>query len=328
MPRREFLAAAVAAALPAAPPEQRIQTVTGAVPAADLGRTLMHEHILVDFVGAAGWKPGRYDPEEAFALARPHLEELRAAGCRTLVEATPEHIGRDAALLRRLAETTDLRILTATGIYGAANQKFIPEFARAETAEQLAARWRREAEKGIGSTGIRPGLVKTGVNRAPLAEVERKLVRAAALAHQATGLVVASHTASGQAALEQLEIFAAAGAPARAFIWVHAQNEKDAAFHLQVARAGAWVEFDGIRESSLDWHLQCVQAMKQAGMLGRTLVSQDAGWYHVGEPNGGSYRGYTLLFHEFVPGLKAAGFSVSEIDQLLAGNPARALGGG
>jgi len=324
--RRGFLALAPSVAALSQGP-RRVQTVTGAIEASHLGRTLTHEHVIVDFVGAAGWKPGRYDREEAFAAALPHLKELAEAGCRTLVEATPEHIGRDAVLLRRLSEASGVQILTATGIYGAAQQKFIPDFARRESAEQLAARYEREARRGIGETGIRAGLIKTGVNRAPLAEVERKLVRAAALAHLATGLVVASHTGTGAAALEQLEIFAAAGAAPRAFIWVHAQNEKDRAYHLQVARAGAWVEFDGIREAALDWHLECVEHMKKAALLGRTLLSQDAGWYHVGEPQGGNYRGYTLLFREFLPRLKAAGFSDGEIDQLMVENPARALAG-
>ena len=310
--------------MPAA--DRFIQTVSGPVEASRLGRTLIHEHVIVDFIGAAELRAGRYDPEEVFSTARPYLEELRQAGCRTLVEATPEHIGRDPALLGRLVEATGLNIVTVTGIYGAAGQKFIPDFARRETAEQLAARYVREAERGIGSTGIRPGLIKTGVNQPPLAEVERKLVRAAALASKATGLAVASHTASGRAALEQLEILDAAGVAPHAFLWVHAQNEKDQALHLQVARRGAWVEFDGIREQSLDWHLDCVRAMRQQDLLGRTLLSQDAGWYHVGEPKGGQYRGYTLLFRRFLPRLEAAGFTHAQIDQLMISNPAAALG--
>ena len=325
--RRDFLAVAAAAAPAVAAAAPQAQTVAGPIDAARLGRALMHEHVIVDFIGAAEWKPGRYDPEEAFRLARPHIEELRAAGCRTLVEATPEHIGRDASLLRRLAEATGLQMVCATGIYAAANHKFVPEFARAETAERLAARFEREAARGISTTGIRPGIIKTGVNQPPLADLERKLVRAAALAHQATGLTVASHTAAGQAALEQLEILDAAGAPPRAFIWVHAQNEKDHAWHLKIARAGAWVEFDGIREKTLDWHLECVATMREAGLLHRTLLSQDSGWYHVGEPAGGQYRGYTLLFREFLPRLRAAGFTERDVEQLLVANPAGALGG-
>jgi phosphotriesterase-related protein len=302
--RRAFLAALA---------RRPVNTVTGPISPSRLGVTLMHEHVIVDFGGTR-----QYNPDEVFRTALPHLRDLRAAGCRTLIEPTPEHIGRDAALLRRLSQASRLNILCATGIYGAANQKYIPDFAHRETAEQLAARYEAEFRNGIGTTGIRPGLIKTGVNRAPLPEIERKLVRAAALASKATGLPVASHTGPGPAALEQLEIFASAGVPPSSFIWVHAHNEKDHALHLKVARAGAWVEFDGLRDTTLDWHLDCVRTMKEAGLLHRTLISHDAGWYHVGEPQGGNYRGYTYLFREFLPRLK---WSQSDVNQLLVSNP-------
>jgi phosphotriesterase-related protein len=67
--------------------------------------------------------------------------------------------------------------------------------------------------------------------------------------------------------------------------------------------------------------------MADAGLLDRTLVSQDAGWYRPGEPGGGDYRGYTLLLEEFIPRLRESGFSGEQVDQLLVKNPAAALSG-
>jgi predicted metal-dependent phosphotriesterase family hydrolase len=298
--RREWLALP-SALLGGASTARRINTVTGPVSAAELGRTLIHEHILIDFIGAADLKPDRYDRDEAFAITRPFLEQARKAGLQTLVEGTPEHLGRDAVLLRRLSEATGVHIVACTGIYGARRELYIPKYAWMETAEQLAARYQKEFEHGIGSTGIRPGVIKLAVNPRPgtLDEVEQKLVRAAALAHLRTGMVVEGHTDKGRTALEQLEIFAAAKAPSRSFIWIHAHEEQDHAFHLKVGGAGAWVSFDGIRSghlylgsyNSLDWHVECVRTMKSTGLLGRVLLSQDAGWYHVGEPKGGTFHG-------------------------------------
>lgn len=305
-----------------------VQTVTGPVSASELGVTLMHEHIVTDLRAPAERKPGDYDREAAVRTALPYLKELRAAGCRTMVEITPIHIGRDPLALRRLSELSGLQIVAATGIYGAAQQKFIPGYANNETAEQLAQRFVREIQEGIESDGIRPGIIKTGVNAAvPLPEIERKLVRAAALAHKATGLTIASHTGPGAPALEQLRILEAEGVEPGAFIWVHAQGEKDHELHKQVARRGAWVEFDGIGPKSVDWHVECVRSMADAGLLERVLISQDAGWYRPGEPGGGSYRGYTLLFTDFLPRLREAGFRESDVEQLLVRNPASALAG-
>ena len=305
-----------------------VQTVTGPIAASQLGVTLMHEHIVTDLRAPVDRRPGDYDRDEAIHVALPHLEALRNAGCRTLVEITPIHIGRDPLALRTLSEKSRLNIVCATGIYGAAKQQFIPGYAHDESAEQLAERYAREFREGIGTTGVKPGIIKTGVNSAtPLPQIERKLVQAAALAHQQTGLTVASHTGPGAPALEELEILASMGVAPKSFIWVHAQSEKDHAIHRRVARAGAWVEFDGVGPKSIDWHVDCVQTMAEAGLLHRTLVSQDAGWYRPGEPRGGDYRGYTLLLEEFVAKLSTSGFSDEEMDQLLVKNPAVALTG-
>lgn len=264
---------------------------------------LVHEHILVDFAGADRIRPGRYDPDEVFRVALPKLQELKAFGCRRLLECTPQFLGRDPALLRRLEQAVGIEIWTNTGIYGAGNHKYVPSFARKASAEELAERFVTEAREGVA--GVLPRFIKTGVNRAPLHPLDRKLVRAAALTSRETGLTVASHTADGRGALEQLDIFANAGVPPERFVWVHAQNEKDHTYHEQVARAGAWVEFDGIAEATIDWHLECVRFMAERDLLHRTLISQDAGWYHVGEPGGGVFRGYTLIYTEFLPRLEA-----------------------
>ena len=303
----------------------RIDTVRGPVGRDQLGLTLMHEHVLVDFIGAAQVSPSRYDPQEVFAVVLPQLQEARRLGCRTLVECTPAYLGRDPRLLRRLSEASGMHILSNTGYYGAAKDKHLPPHAFTETAEQLAARWIREWKHGIDGTDIKPAFMKIGVDEAPLSDVDAKLVRAAALTHRSTGLPIAAHTGSGTAAMEELGILDHAGVPLSAFIWVHAHSERDAAFHVRAATRGAWVEFDGISAQSVARHVELVQRMKADGLLDRVLVSHDAGWYRVGEPRGGQFRPYDTLFTAFVPALKASGFSDREIQQLLVDNPRRAL---
>jgi phosphotriesterase-related protein len=113
--------------------------------------------------------------------------------------------------------------------------------------------------------------------------------------------------------------------PASSFIWVHAQSERDPAFHTRVAKAGAWVECDGISEASIARHVELVVLMKTQGLLGRVLVSHDAGWYRVGEPDGGQFRPFDTLFTKFIPALTAAGVTSSEVNQLLVENPRQAL---
>jgi phosphotriesterase-related protein len=287
----------------------------------------MHEHVLVDFIGAEAVSPARYDAESAFTTVLPHLRQVRALGCDTLVECTPAYLGRDPRLLKRLSEASGVAILTNTGYYGAAKDKHLPRYAFTETSEQLAARWNREWERGIDGTGIKPAFMKIGVDDAPLSEVDAKLVRAAALTHRETRLPIASHTSTGAAALEELDLLDRAGVPPSALIWVHAQSERDHAFHTRAANRGAWVEFDGISPESVARHVELVRRMKEAGLLGHVLVSHDAGWYRVGEPGGGQFRPYDTLFTAFLPALRSAGFDAAEVRQLLVTNPRRALCG-
>ena len=308
--------------------ERPIQTVTGLVPANALGLTLMHEHVLVDFIGADKVSTNRYDADQVFTAVLPQLQHARELGCQTLVECTPAYLGRNPALLRRLSQAAGIHILTNTGYYGAAKDKHLPRQAFTETAGQLAARWTREFERGIDGTSIKPAFIKIGVDEGPLSEVDAKLVQAAAIVNTETGLPIASHTATGTAAMEQLDLLDRAGVRLSAFIWVHAHNERDMTLHARAASRGAWIEFDGVAPSSVSRHVELVRHMRDAGLLGHVLVSHDAGWYRVGEQAGGQFRPYDSIFTTFVPQLKSAGFTGDEIRRLLVTNPRLALSGG
>jgi phosphotriesterase-related protein len=303
----------------------QVLTVSGAVAPARLGKVLAHEHVLVDFVGADKITRDRYDAEEAFRTILPHLRALRGAGCDTLVECTPAYLGRDPRLLQRLSDASGLAVLTNTGYYGAGNDRYLPAHAFRESAQELAARWTTEFRAGIEGTTVRPGFMKIGVDSGPLSAVDRKLVEAAALCHERTGLTIYVHTGDGQAALGTMETLRAARIALPAYVWVHAQNEKDREIHVQAARQGAWVSFDGVSPESLDRHVEAVLDMTRRGYLARLLVSQDAGWYRVGEPGGGAYRGHTFLFESFVPALRGRGFPEDALRTLLVTNPAEAL---
>jgi phosphotriesterase-related protein len=165
------------------------------------------------------------------------------------------------------------------------------------------------------------------VDSGPLSEIDRKLIAAAALCHRETGLRIAAHTGDGAAAMDVIRALAGHGAGAEAYVWVHAQNEKNRAVHVDAAKAGAWIEFDGVGPKTLEGHVSAVVEMIAAGFIGQLMVSQDSGWYHVGEPGGGQFNGYTYLFETFIPALRARGVTERQVRQLLAENPARALAG-
>lgn len=301
-------------------PADQIITVNGPVEANSLGRTLAHEHVLVDFIGADKINENRWDKTTVLNKVVPYFIEAKQAGVQAVVECTPAFLGRDVRLLKMLSDKTGIKFITNTGYYGARSNKHLPSWAFTETPEQLAARWTREFEHGIDGTNIKPGFIKISVDGPTngLTDIHKKLVRAAAITHLKTGLTIFSHTGPARAAFEQLEILKEMKVKPDAFVWVHAQAEKDKTMHIRAAKMGAWVSLDNIGVNN-DYYLAALAGLKEAGLLHRVLLSHDAGYYRPGEPDGGDFRGYTEIFKLL------KGFSEEDIEQLIIKNPAEAL---
>jgi predicted metal-dependent phosphotriesterase family hydrolase len=302
-----------------------IMTVRGPIRPSKAGTFLSHEHILVDFIGADKVSPSRYDLTDVYRKALPFLNEAKRHGCSTFVECTPNYLGRDVRLLKQLSVATGMNILTNTGYYGAMGEKFLPAHAFKESYQQIADKWIAEFRSGIDGTTVRPGFIKTSVDKAPLSAVQKKIIQAAAVTHLQTGLTIGIHTGDGKAAAEELEILRSMGVSPQAYIWIHAQNENDFSLHINAARSGAWIEFDGVNPETAARHIEFLQSMKSASLLNKCLISQDSGWYRVGETGGGKYTGYSFMLSEFVKQLASKGFTPQEIEMLLKRNPAQAF---
>jgi phosphotriesterase-related protein len=306
---------------------RQVMTVRGPLDRREMGLTLTHEHLFADLRPHAEQmrNPVQTNVDEVVEVVLPYLHRLRELGCRTFVDATAVGLGRDAALIKRLSEESGLHMLTVTGNYAAVDYQFLPPYVHEDSPERLAQRWIGEWERGIGDSGVRPGFIKLSVNDRPLSDIERKLVRAAATTHLEIGLTIGTHTRLGTSALAQLSELGARGVHPSAWIWIHAQHEKDLTQQVEAARRGAWISFDGINTDSVDAHVELVKRLRDEGQLGRVLVSQDAGWYRPGEPRGGNIRAYDTILTKFIPALRAAGFTSKEIDTLFIDNPAQAF---
>jgi len=299
-----------------------IQTVTGTITPEDAGITLPHEHIMSLFGAEITAKPA-YNEEQLYKAVLPYLHKLKELGCGTIADCTTAYFGRAPQILKNISEETGLNILTNTGYYAAANDKYVPSHAYKESAEQLAMRWTKEWEDGIEGTGIRPGFIKIGVDSGPLSEIDRKIVRAAALTHRETGLTTASHTGDNlDSVKEQLQILKEEGVHPNAWIWVHANNVKEPEDLLFAAEQGAWVELDGVRSENAEQHLKLVTLLKKNGYVKQVLLSHDGNSFRYGDRPA---KAYDWLFEGFIPLLKSAGFSESQIELLTVHNPARAL---
>jgi phosphotriesterase-related protein len=303
-----------------------IITIGGAIDPSKLGTCLIHEHFLVDFIGADKIGQSHWNIEKVAEKVLPYLLEVKKLGVKTIFDCTPDFLGRDVNLLKYLGRESGLQVVTNTGYYGAVNNKYLPKWAFTDTAEQLAERWVREFEEGIDGTNVRPGFIKTGVDSGkPLSAIQQKLLKAAALTHLKTGLTICSHTGPGAAAFEEIEILKNAGVRPDAFVWVHAQGEPDKAQHTKAAAMGVWVSLDGIGWGGFEDYADSIIRMKSDGVLNRLLISHDAGWYKPAEPEGGEFKGFTNIFKELLPLLKKRGFTEADVEQILVKNPAEAF---
>ncbi|MEP7294241.1 MAG: esterase [Chloroflexota bacterium] len=305
-----------------------IQTVSGDVPVESLGKWLPHEHLFTDLRGplTPGYAQG--DPAKVAAVLRPYLAEAEARGVTALVECSTLGVGRNIQVLRHLASITPIHIIAATGVY---KEGFIPPDLLDLSAEALADLWIRDLTEGIDGTSSRAGFIKVALSDTGPTALEVRSLQAAARASRATGAVIASHTIGGAAARREIAILTEAGHDLHRFIWVHAHTEPDTQIHIEAAKQGVWLEFDAV--GAVDWHpqdalLESVLALLEAGYAGNLLLSHDAGWYNPGEPDGipkpSGFRGYTALFDDFIPKLKARGIGDATIQQLIVENPAAA----
>ena len=311
-----------------------IMTVRGLISADETGITLEHEHILVDFIGADSTGYYRWNRDSVIEKALPYVLDAKNRGVKTFIDCTPAYIGRDPVLLRSLSESTGMNFITNTGYYGSGRNRYIPDTFYDMDDSAVARIWINEYENGIEDTGIKPGFIKISVDPDnPLSAEHIKIIKAAAITHLRTGLVIASHTGPDDPAFEQIELLKEMAVDPSAFIWVHAQGGTLEG-NIRAAKERAWISFDNIRSGggmdpsvrfSIQWYADRINEMKKNGLLSRVLISHDSGWYDPDKPGGGTFTTYTDIFDYFIPVLKAIGFTGKEIEQILIKNPQEAF---
>jgi len=314
-------------------PSEYIMTVNGPVLPAEMGLTLTHEHVLVDFIGADSIMYSHWNRDSVIAKLLPVLQKAKDAGVKTFIECTPKYLGRDPIILKELSQLTAMNFLTNTGYYGAYN-RYLPESMADIDAMLLAEKWTEEFRNGIEGSGIKPGFIKIAVNQADtLSPADTKLITAAAYTHLATGLTIASHTGPEGPAMAQIKILEEHGVDPSAFIWVHAQRGTLEA-NIEAAGMGTWVSLDNVHFNasadpgssySIGWYADRIVKIRDAGLLNRLLLSHDSGWYDPAKPGGGQINGYTDIFDYLIPELKKKGLTQKDIDQLLIINPSEAF---
>ena len=335
------VAGCVAGREPRGNPGPRLITTLGDLALPDTGVILPHEHIFLDMARQqSDLQRERVQVEEVVEVMQPELESARAAGVAVLVDAGSPSMGRRADIIGAVSRAARLPVVVPTGFY---LDPSIPEWARAASEEELRDWMVGELVGGMEGIDVKAGWIKLAASDGGLTEQERKCLRAAARAGTATDSTIGCHIASGIVARDALDTVERSGYRAERFIWIHADHEplfhadreRSSGLREELARRGAWVEFDKIGftkhggdGASVDMmHVDLINHMLDAGLGDRLLLSMDSGWYDPGQPDcrAGCIEGYTYLSETFLPRLSKSGVGEATIDKLTRKNPFHAF---
>jgi phosphotriesterase-related protein len=330
--------------------------VLGPIAAADLGPTLMHEHILNDC--RCWWnKPSEPDRQRLAdepvnprilgelrmdpfvnldncalddeALAVEELKPVAALGGRTIVDPTCRGIGRNPEALARIAEATGLNIVMGAGYY---LQTSHPANLAGMSADAVADEIVAEAIDGVGGSGVRIGLIgEIGVSSLFTAEEEKGL-RGAVRAQRRTKLPLMVHLPGWfRLAHRVLDIVEEEGGDVAHTVLCHMNpSGADAAYQTALAERGAFLEYDmiGMDYWYADQQVQCpsdeenaaaIKRLIDAGFLARILLSQDVFLKMMLTCHGGF--GYAYVQRHFLPRLQRHGVTAAQCAALMADNP-------
>ncbi|MEU7723390.1 phosphotriesterase family protein [Streptomyces tibetensis] len=295
-----------------------VRTVLGDVAPADLGVCDAHDHL---FFGSPRL-PGQ--ELRSVPSARAELTAFREQGGGAVVQWTPYGLGRRVADLPPLSRETGVHVVAATGLHQAVHYD---EDTLTGLRNRLAEVFVSELTDGIGTSGVRAGLVKVAGGFHALDAHARWTMRAAAEAHHATGATITVHLEMGTGALDVLDLLCGQlEVPPDRVVLGHLNRSPDLVVHRQAAEYGCYLAFDGPSRThhATDWRMpEAVQALADAGFGDRLLLGADTTTAAARSVDGGP--GMPYLLRRVRPRLVHA---VGEelVRRILTENPGRAFG--
>jgi phosphotriesterase-related protein len=315
-----------------------IQSVTGWVDEADLGFTLVHEHV-------AGSSPGILQSWAALSGGREHLvttavaalREAMANGVRTIVDCTTFDLGRDPGLLAEVSSASGVTIVACSGLWLDPSVTI-----RARTVAQLAGWFIHDLTEGTDGTTVRAGVIKVATEEA-IGPIDANILAAAAVACVETSAPIITHTAarhrSGEAQATVLESFGVD--PHRVAIG-HSDDSDDLGYLTGLASRGYWISMDRLPHGRLPEYggqtvqdrIDMIARLVESGFASQVLLSHDepiwAGLLTDDDQDRhqrSNPDGLTFISKVVLPGLEKIGITADVISGIVVDNPRRWLSG-
>jgi len=313
-----------------------IPTVRGPLDPAELGVTLMHEHVFVLSTEILQNYPEIWGDEEArVAEAVTRLNELYELGARSIVDLTVIGLGRYIPRIQRVAAQTPLQIVVATGVYTYKDLPFHFHFNGPGTIlggpEPMAAMFVRDIQEGIANTGVRAGMLKCATDQPGVTPGVERVLRAVAQAHRQTGVPISTHThAATRRGLEQQRIFEEEGVDLSRVVIGHSGDTTDIAYLEELIARGSYIGMDRFGIDLLlpfADRVNTVAAMCERGHADKMVLSHDAACFNDWIPERAKpmlpNHHYRHIHKDVLPALRTRGVTDEQIHTMLVDNPRR-----
>jgi phosphotriesterase-related protein len=336
----------------------KVMTVLGPIPVADMGITLMHEHIVLDT--SSWWKRPCCATDIGMAekplhvsmlgdlrqnpflnkdncglldadVAAEELMKFVEYGGRTVVDPTNLGIGRDPSALQRISRRTGLHIVMGAGYYLEPSH---PGEVKEMSVEAIAEAIANDCGHGKNPPETCAGLIgEIGISK-DFTKAEEKVLRGAARASKLSGVPLSIHLPGWERhAHRVLDVIEQEGGDLKHTVLCHMNPSlRDTAYQREVADRGAFLEYDMIgmdyfyadqqaQSPGDEENAEAIAKLVADGYLNSILMSQDVFLKMMLTRHGGF--GYGYILKHFVPRLKRHGLDQKTIDHMLIENPRR-----
>jgi len=299
----------------------------GPIDTAELGFTLMHEHILIANPAMRKAFPDWIDPEAHVEKATAEVLAAKERGVRTIVDLTPINLGRDLDIIRAVAERAEMQIVVATGLYWA-EEPWLAAWPPDALVDWLA----RDLEEGVEGSDVRAGIIKCATDHLGVTDINEKLLQVAARLHRRSGAPISTHTSVEHGVgPKQQDVFEREGVDLSRVVIGHCGDSQDVAYLESILRRGSFIGMDRFGVDMIlptKQRVDTIVELCKRGWAERMVLSHDAcchiDWFPgVDVAQLAPRWNFRHIPDDVIPALREAGVSDAEIDTMTVANPRR-----
>ncbi|KUI44742.1 phosphotriesterase [Mycobacterium sp. GA-1199] len=312
-----------------------LNTARGPIDTADLGVTLMHEHVFIQSLDITTNYPEVWGDEaqrEDDAVVR--LNELKSRGVDSIVDLTVIGMGRYVPRIERIAAQTGINIIVATGVYTYNDVPMFFHFSGPETplGEPMVDMFVRDITTGIAGTDVKAAILKCATDEPGLTPGVERVLRAVAQAHRETGVPISTHThAATKRGLDQQRVFSEEGVDLSRVVIGHSGDSTDLGYLEELIDNGSYIGMDRFGVDvflGFEERVDTVARMCERGHADKMVLSHDASCYMDWLPEGLAEQTmpnwhYLHIHNDVIPALKKRGVTDEQLTTMLVDNPRR-----